>query len=74
MKYKIGDRVRIVSEWGEGCYQNLSGKMDKWLGKIMTVRSIEYNISCYRMREDKGEHSNSGWYWFEDSIECIVKG
>lgn len=30
MKYKVGDKVRIVSEWGEGCCQNGSGKMDKW--------------------------------------------
>ena len=30
MKYKVGDEVRIVSEWGKGCCQNSSGKMDKW--------------------------------------------
>ena len=26
MKYKVGDKVRIVSEWGKGCCQNNSGK------------------------------------------------
>lgn len=30
MKYKVGDKVRIVSKWGKGCCQNSSGKMDKW--------------------------------------------
>ena len=30
MKYKVGDKVRIVSESGKGCCQNSSGKMDKW--------------------------------------------
>lgn len=72
MKYKVGDKVRIVSEWRKGCYQNPTGEMDKWLGKVMTIRSIEYDISCYRMVEDECEHSCSGWYWFEDSIECLI--
>lgn len=30
MKYKVGDKVRIVSKCGKGCCQNGSGKMDKW--------------------------------------------
>ena len=29
MKYKVGDKVRIVSEWREGCRQASSGEMDK---------------------------------------------
>lgn len=35
-KYKVGDKVRIVDKWKDGCYQNLKGKMDKWLGKVMS--------------------------------------
>ena len=29
MKYKVGDKVRIVSKWGKGCHENADGKMDK---------------------------------------------
>ena len=50
MKYKVGDKVRIVSKWGEGCCQNRSGKMDKWLGKVMTVRYVSER--WYQMAED----------------------
>lgn len=61
-KYKVGDKVRIVSEWGKGCHQNCDGEMDKWLGKTMTIREI----NCwgdYRMEEDKNEAVGNGWLW-----------
>lgn len=74
MKYKVGDKVRIVSEWGEGCYQSPDGKMDKWLGKVMTIIRIDCHNGCYKMREDKREQGGSGWYWYENSIEGLVCG
>ena len=37
MKYKVGDRVRIVSKRTDR--MNADGGMDRWLGKIMTVRN-----------------------------------
>lgn len=67
-KYKVGDKVRIVSEWGEGCYQNNAGEMDKWLGKTMTIRKVTPN-NYYLMEEDNAERSGTGWCWFDD---CIV--
>lgn len=69
MKYKVGDKVRIVSKWGKGCRQNSLGKMDKWLGKVMTIRSVDCVDLSYKMDEDKDEHGGCGWYWFENSIE-----
>ena len=72
MKYKVGDRVRIVSEWDKGCYQNSKGKMDKWLGKVMTVISVNCDNSYYKMREDKSEQDGYGWYWYENSIEGLA--
>lgn len=36
MKYKVGDRVRIVSETTEG--MNWIGEMDVYLGKVMTIK------------------------------------
>ena len=72
MKYKVGDKVRIVSEWGEGCHQSPDGKMDKWLGKVMTIISVDCNRKCYKMREDESEQDGYGWYWYENSIEGLA--
>lgn len=60
-----GDKVRIVSKWGYGCYENLDGEMDKYLGKIMTVKSVD--TDTVRMFEDGEE-----WYWYPDAIDDIV--
>lgn len=58
-KLKPGDKVRIVSERVGG--MNTSGKMDKWLGKVMTVRGRR-NESSIQMKEDKNENGG-GWFW-----------
>ena len=70
MKYKVGDKVRIVSKWGEGCCQNRSGKMDKWLGKVMTVRDV--GITLYRMVEDIEDNESGGWAWTENCIAGLA--
>lgn len=72
MKYKAGDKVRIVSKWRKGCRQNDIGKMDKWLGKVMTIRSVDYPNLCYKMNEDEDERGGLGWYWYENSIEGLA--
>lgn len=69
MKYKVGDKVRIVSKWGVGCYQNSFGQMDKHLGKVMTIKEVHSDF--YRMVEDQ-EECACGWNWFEPAIECLV--
>lgn len=68
MKYKVGDRVRIVDKWVEGCRENSEGFMDHWLGQVMTIRSIDSD--CYRMKEDENDRTvpGYGWYWYEPSI------
>ena len=75
-KYKVGDKVRIVSEWGDGCWQNTIGRMDKWLGKVMTIRGC-YTSSLrgpiYLMEEDYGEHEGNGWYWREPAIAGLAE-
>ena len=70
MKYKVGDKVRIVSKWGEGCRQSSKGKMDKWLGKVMTVRDV--GITLYRMVEDIEDNESGGWYWTENCIAGLA--
>lgn len=65
-KLKPGDKVKIVSERVVG--MNVMGYMDKWLGKVMTVkeRSVGGDI---HMIEDQNEYLD-GWYWDENMIEC----
>lgn len=69
MKYKIGDKVRITTE-KKGCLWNCRGKMDKWLGKVMTIRDVCER--CYQMQEDWGEHRGGGWLWFEEMIDGLA--
>lgn len=63
MKYKKGDRLRIVSESPDGL--NWNDKMDTYLGKVMTVGGLFYN--GYKMAEDKGE-----WYWYDSMIAGLA--
>ena len=71
-KYKVGDKVRIVSEWGKGCRQNGKGKMDKWLGKTMTIRKVTPH-GYYLMEEDKAERDGIGWCWFDACIAGLER-
>lgn len=69
-KYKVGDKVRIVSELGKGCRQNRDGEMDKWLGKTMTIRKVTPH-HYYLMEEDKNDVTN-GWVWNEACIAGLA--
>ena len=70
MRYKVGDKVRIVSKWGEGCCHSQNGEMDKWLGKVMTVRYV--GIKLYRMVEDIEDNEWGGWAWTENCIAGLA--
>lgn len=67
-KLKPGDKVRIVSERVDG--MNMSGEMDKWLGKVMTVRG-RWNEYSIQMEEDKNENIG-GWLWGRNMIRHKV--
>lgn len=69
-KYKVGDKVRIVSE--RTFRMNNFGKMDKWLGKVMTIRSAGQFSSIYRMEEDYGENYGCGWLWDDSMIAGLA--
>ena len=70
MKYKVGDKVRIVSQWGPHCNQNPEGRMDKYLGTVMTIRDT--SDGKYFMEEDKHDRIaplfSRGWVWNEHCI------
>ena len=71
MKYKVGDKVRIVDTKDASLHWNQDGKMDKWLGETMTIRAVEGDH--YKMVEDNGERSDrAGWSWFEEMIAGLA--
>lgn len=65
--YKIGDKVRIMRKTDNF---NQAGKMDKWIGKIMTLRYLG-GYNNWNMEEDRTENSGTGWYWSEDCFEKV---
>nr|DAT32244.1 MAG TPA: hypothetical protein [Caudoviricetes sp.] len=72
-KYKIGDKVRIVSERTADHWNH---QMDKWLGRVMTIRKDEADIATgehfgYKMEEDKSD-GLYGWYWWDDMIAGLA--
>ena len=66
MKYKVGDKVRIVDERVSG--MNDAGLMDCWLGKIMTVRNVVDEYKRYEMSED-----SCRWVWDDDMIAGLAE-
>lgn len=63
MKYKVGDKVRIVSERTDR--MEPEGEMDKYLGTVMTITDVR--SSRYLMEDDSGI-----WRWDDDMIEGLV--
>lgn len=64
MKYKNGDRVRIVSETTEE--MNWISEMDVYLGRVMTIKNIISGLifgGRYKMVEDDDEY-----YWDDEMI------
>ena len=69
---RVGDRVKIVDGWNAYTSENSAGKMDKWLGAVMTVKEI-YDGFCI-MKEDQNDRTGffHGWSWNKYCIDCIV--
>lgn len=67
MTFKVGDKVKIKSDSPRKDW-NPCGKMEHWIGKVMTIRAIEgKNI---RMIEDIQEHAD-GWFWNAEDLEKV---
>lgn len=60
-----GDRVRIVSEWRDGC--NDVAPMNEFLGTVMTINTINKISQYAEMYEDDGE-----WCWYMPAIAEII--
>lgn len=67
-KYKVGDKVRIVSKRPQ---KNWNPYMDKWMGKVMTIRNLF--SSGYEMKEDYDENGGCGWYWYDSLISGLAE-
>ena len=69
-KYKVGDKVRIVSERPQYFW---NPEMDKYLGKTMTIieSGINPNGVYYHMEDSKD--FDFYWYWYEDMIAGIAE-
>lgn len=68
-KYKVGDKVRIVGHRTNN--MNPFGEMDKWRGKVMTIRCLSW--LGYRMEEDYGEYLGDGWMWDDSMISGLAE-
>lgn len=70
-KYKVGDKVRIVSKRPQ---KNWNPEMDKYLGKAMTIikSGINGNGVYYYMEEDLDDFLWH-WFWYEDMIAGLAE-
>lgn len=71
LNVQVGDQILIVDHWVSGCAQNSEGKMDLYLGEILTVDTIEQQRDQYfmcRVKEDNGR-----WLWNHNCITKVIK-
>lgn len=69
--YKVGDKVRIVSDRPRECW---NPEMDKYLGKTMTITKSGINhIGVYYHMEDDDNDFHFHWYWYEDMIAGLAE-
>ena len=71
-KYKVGDKVRIVSKRPQ---RNWNPEMDKYLGKTMTITASGRNRDgeiYYRTFDDRA-FEGIWWYWYEDMISGLAE-
>lgn len=69
MKLKVGDKVKLKNRRGKRW--NLDGKMDKYIGKIVTVSDIILGNS-FTIKEDDGR-GFPRWVFNSEDIEYVVK-
>ena len=63
--------MRIVNHRTEK--MNSDGLMDKWLGKVMTIRAVdEHQANPYKMEEDRDEYVGYGWFWGDEMISGLA--
>ena len=77
--FKVGDKVKIRYFNKIPDHWNSHGRMNHWMGQIVTIREIFNDDEKYRIEEDKKEHYGIGWCWERsdfiplDSIEMLIE-
>ncbi len=75
-----GVKVRIIDDWDQidgHRWENLDGLMDKWLGKVMTIREVsdsEFDWGLekrYLMVEDEDD-DGGGWLWWANGFSEVI--
>ena len=70
-KYKVGDKVRIVSKRPQ---KNWNPDMDKYLGKTMTIITPGINDKgVYYYMEEDAASCHWHWFWYEDMIAGLAE-
>ena len=69
MKLKVGDKVKLKNRRGQEWNRN--GKMDKYIGKLVTVSDIWYG-NGFTIKEDDGR-GFPRWVFCLEDIEYVVK-
>lgn len=70
-KYKVGDKVRIVSKRTQQCWNPY---MDKYLGKTMTIiKSGINNEGVYYCMEEDRDDFLGHWCWYEYMIAGLAE-
>lgn len=70
-KYKVGDKVRIVSKRPQRCW---NPDMGKYLGKTMTIiRSGTNGKGVYYCIEEDRDDFLGCWFWYEDMIAGLAE-
>lgn len=64
MRFEVGQKVIVAKK---GTSWNMDGKMDKWLGRVMTIGCK--NMDSYHMEEDQDENDGIGWWWSDEDLE-----
>ena len=65
---KVGDKVLLKNRRGSNW--NWKGKMDKYMGKIVTISELEN--SCFKIEEAREENGGDGWHFVFDDIERLA--
>lgn len=71
---KVGDKIKIVDKWPEHNIAHNVYSMNKWLGKVVTVRKtmvtdVQGNPQYLKINEDQ---ECGGWYWNRYAIEKVM--
>ena len=64
-----GMRVKIVDQWNENTRENSNGRMDKYLGQIVTIKEVGFS---YALIEEDDRGNGLHWHFNKWCFDHIV--